>query len=174
MKYHLLSRIFHWVMALLIIFMIGFGVYIADFIGEDSTNRYTLFDLHKSFGVLVLILLSLRIVNRFLNHPPALPQTIKKNERILAHLGHFGLYALMLIVPLSGYLMSNSYGFEVKFFGVLLPFITSLDIDNAKIFSEVHEISAYILAGLIAIHIIAVIKHRFFDQKENDVLNRML
>jgi len=174
MKYHLLSRIFHWAMALLIICMIGFGVYIADFIGEDSTNRYTLFDLHKSFGVLALILIAFRIINRFINHPPALPQTIKNYEKILAHLGHFGLYALMLIVPLSGYLMSNSYGFEVKFFGILLPFITSLNIDNAKIFSEVHEISAYILAGLIAIHIIAVVKHRFFDQKENDVLNRML
>jgi cytochrome b561 len=174
MKYHLLSRIFHWAMALLIICMIGFGVYIADFIGEDSTNRYTLFDLHKSFGVLALILIAFRIINRFINHPPALPQTIKNYEKILAHLGHFSLYALMLIVPLSGYLMSNSYGFEVKFFGILLPFITSLNIDNAKIFSEVHEISAYILAGLIAIHIIAVVKHRFFDQKENDVLNRML
>ena len=80
----------------------------------------------------------------------------------------------MLIVPLSGYLMSNSFGYEVKFFGILLPFITSINIDNAKIFSEVHEISAYTLAGLIAIHVIAVIKHRFFDQKENDVLNRML
>jgi len=154
--------------------MIGFGIYIADFISEDSTNRYTLFDLHKSIGVLVLILLSFRVINRFINRPPALPQTIKKLERILAHLGHLGLYILMLIVPLSGYLMSNSYGFEVKFFGILMPYLTSLNVENAKIFSEVHEISAYILAGLIAIHIIAVIKHRFFDQKENDVLNRML
>ncbi len=174
MKYHLLSRVFHWIMALLIIFMIGFGIYITDFAGEDSANRSILFDLHKSLGVLVLILLSFRIINRFINHPPALPQTIKKYERIFAHLGHFGLYALMLIVPLSGYLMSNSYGFEVKFFGILLPFITSIDIDNAKIFHDIHEISAFTLAGLIGIHIIAVIKHRFFDQKENDVLNRIL
>jgi cytochrome b561 len=80
----------------------------------------------------------------------------------------------MLIVPLSGYLMSNSYGFEVKFFGLTLPNLISQNIDLAKDFGEIHEISAFSLAGLIALHIVAVIKHRFFDQKENDVLKRML
>jgi cytochrome b561 len=80
----------------------------------------------------------------------------------------------MLIVPLSGYLMSNSYGFEVKIFGIILPNLISQSIDLARIFAEIHEISAFSLAGLIVLHIVAVIKHRFFDQKENDILKRML
>ncbi len=174
MKYHITSRIFHWLMSLLIIFMIGFGIYITDFVNNDSENRYFLYDLHKSIGVLILILLIARIANRFYHRPPELPQTIKKIERNLAHIGHIGLYFLMLIVPLSGYLMSNSYGYEVKLFSISMPFLISPNIELAKIFGEIHEISAFTLAGLIAIHVIAVIKHRFLDQKENDVLKRML
>ena len=174
MKYTLLSRIIHWFMAFLIVFMICFGLYMTDFIDTDNNNRYFFYDMHKSFGVLILLLLLLRIINRLFSPPPALPSTIKKCERKFAHSGHFSFYVLMLIVPLSGYLMSNSYGYEVKFFGIDLPFLISPNIDIAEIFSEIHEISAFSLAGLISIHVIAVIKHRFFDQIENDVLKRML
>ena len=174
MKYHLLSRIFHWVMAILIIFMIGFGIYMTDFISNESTNRHTIYELHKSIGILILTLLIARIVNRLYHKPPALPESIKNFEKKIAHLAHLSFYFLMLIVPLSGYLMSNFYGFEVKFFGIILPNLTSQNIDLAKIFGEIHELSAFSLAGLIALHVSAVIKHRFFDQKENDVLKRML
>ena len=174
MKYHLLSRIFHWVMAILIIFMIGFGIYMTDFISNENTNRHTIYELHKSIGVLVLILLIARIINRLYHKPPTLPESIKNFEKKIAYLAHLGFYFLMLIVPLSGYLMSNFYGFEVKIFGIILPNLTSQNIDLAKIFGEIHEISAFSLAGLIALHVSAVIKHRFFDQKENDVLKRML
>ena len=57
-----------------------------------------------------------------------------------------------------------------KVLGIILPNLISQNIDLAKIFGEIHEISAFSLAGLIALHATAVIKHRFFDQKENDVL----
>ena len=174
MKYHLISRIFHWIMAILIIFMIGFGVYMTDFLSNETTNRHEIYELHKSLGVLVLILLSARIINRLYHKPPALPATIKNTEKKIAHLAHLSFYFLMLIVPLSGYLMSNSYGFEVKIFGIILPNLTQQNIDLARVFSEIHEISALSLAGLIALHIVAFVKHDFFDQKENDVLKRML
>ena len=174
MKYHLLSRIFHWVMAILIIFMIGFGIYMTDFISDENTNHLAIYELHKSIGVLVLILLIARIINRLYHKPPALPESIKNFEKKIAYLAHLGFYFLMLIVPLSGYLMSNFYGFEVKIFGIILPNLTSQNIDLAKIFSEIHEISAFSLTGLILLHISAVFKHRFFDQKQNDVLKRML
>lgn len=174
MKYHLTSRIFHWLMAILIIAMIGFGIYMTDFTSDDSQQRDFAYEMHKSFGVLVIILLFFRFANRFYHRPPSLPQTMKKYEQYLAHLGHWGLYFLMLLTPLAGYLMSNAYGFEVKFFGIALPNLISTNFDLAKEFKELHEISAFAMLGLVIIHVIAVIKHRYFDKKENDILNRML
>lgn len=174
MKYHLTSRIFHWLMAILIIAMIGFGIYITDFISDDSSKRDFAYEMHKSFGVLVIILVFLRLINRIIHRPPALPVTMKKYEQYLAHLGHLGLYFLMFLTPIAGYLMSNAYGFEVKLFGITLPSLISTNFDLAKEFKELHEISAFAMLGLVVIHVIAVIKHRYFDQKENDILNRML
>ena len=161
-------------MALIIIFMIGLGIYMSDFISENNPNHYAIYDLHKSIGVLVIILVLLRIVNRFIHKPLQPPIGLKKFEKTFAKLGHFGLYVLMIVTPVSGYLMSSGFGFEVKLFGIALPAFINSNIELARFFKELHELSAFTLAGLIVIHILAVIKHRYFDAKENDVLNRML
>ena len=174
MKYHLTSRIIHWIMSILIIFMIGLGIFMSDFLEKTNLDRTKVYELHKSLGVLVIIFFVYRLINRIIHQPPALPIGLKNYEKTLTKLVHFSLYLLMIIAPLSGYLMSNAYGFEVKFFGIILPNLISGNMDLAKIFSEVHEISAFTLAGLIVLHILGALKHRFFDRKENDVLNRML
>jgi len=174
MKYSLTSRILHWLMAALIFFMLGLGIYMTEFSPKDAPNHLQIYELHKSFGVMILILVFLRIINRFVKTPPALPLSMPKFERILAHLGHFGLYVLMILVPLSGYFMSNSFGFPVHFFGIEMPFLVEKNFDHGKLFAEAHELLAYGLLALVAVHILAAIKHRFFDKPENDVLKRML
>jgi cytochrome b561 len=80
----------------------------------------------------------------------------------------------MILVPLSGFLMSNSFGFPVKIFGIELPMLVGTNFELGKILAEAHELCAYGLLGLIIAHVLAVIKHRFFDKPENDVLGRML
>lgn len=145
-----------------------------DFLPKDSPNHLQVYELHKSFGVLALALIFIRIINRFIKKPPALPDSMPKIEQILAHLGHLGLYFLMVAVPLSGFLMSNSFGFPVKFFGLELPMLVTTNFEHGKVFAEAHELCAYALLGLIATHVAAVIKHRFFDKPENDVLKRMI
>ncbi|MBL6664591.1 MAG: cytochrome b [Rickettsiales bacterium] len=174
MKYSLPSRILHWIMAVIILGLLGVGIYMTEFLDRDSANRMLIYGLHKSFGVIVLILIFARVINRFINKPPALPNTIKKSERIGAHIGHIILYVLMFAVPLSGYLMSNSYGYPVKLFGLPLPFIVEKDFEVGKFFSSAHFYFGYGLLVVVIIHIAAVVKHRFFDQKENDVLKRMI
>jgi len=174
MKYPLSSRIIHWIMALLIFFMLGLGLYMTKVLPKDAPNHLQIYELHKSFGVLVLILVLVRIINRLVKGAPPLQETIAKIERILAHLGHFGLYVLMVVVPLSGFLMSNSFGFQVKFFGIELPFLTGQNFDRGKIFALAHQLLAYTLLALVIVHILAALKHRFFDKPENDVLKRML
>lgn len=173
-KYTLSSRIIHWLMAVIIITLLGLGIYMTEFLSKEASNKMEIYNLHKSLGVVAFILIFLRIINRFAKPAPELPETIAKSERILAHLGHFGIYALMVIVPFSGYLMSNSFGYPVHLFSITMPVIAQTNFDLGKIFSEIHEISSYSLLGLVTLHILGVIKHRFFDKPENDVLKRML
>ena len=173
-KYSLSSRILHWSMAAIILTLLGLGIFMTEFLSKEAPNRMMVYDLHKSLGVLVLILIFLRIVNRLIHKAPPLPQTFPKWEKILAHLGHSGLYFLMILTPLSGYLMSNSFGYPVKFFGLEMPFLVEKDFEIGKIFSETHELSSYTLLGLVALHIIAAFKHRFEKNPEHDVLKRMI
>jgi cytochrome b561 len=174
MKYALTSRILHWVMALLIIFLLGLGIYMSDFLSKESPNHLEVYNLHKSLGVVVLILVFLRIINRLLTRTPALPFAISALEKKLAKFGHFALYFLMFTTPFSGYLMSSFAGYPVKLFAIELPNFFEANYKIAEFFSEVHELSAFTLLGLIVIHILAVIRHRFFDKPGNDVLNRMM
>ena len=173
-KYTLSSRIIHWIMALLIPSILAVGIYMTEFLPKDSPNHLQVYELHKSFGVIALILIFIRIINRLIKKAPPLPESITRIEHILSHLGHFGLYVLMLIVPLSGFLMSNSFGFPVKFFSIELLVMVGTNFELGKLFALLHELSAYGLLALITVHILAVIKHRYFDKAENDVLKRML
>lgn len=174
MKYHPFSRLLHWLMAAIIIFLLGLGIYMADFLSKEAPNRMEIYSLHKSLGVLVLILVLVRIVNRFVNKVPALPDSINKLERIAAHLAHFALYALMIIIPLSGCLMSNYFGYPVHFFGIELPLLVEKNPEFGMFFHEAHKYAAYTLIAVLSLHILGVIKHRFFDKPENDVLGRMI
>jgi cytochrome b561 len=161
-------------MAAIILTLLAVGIYMSEFLPKDAPNRMEIYNLHKSLGVIALVLIFFRIINRFIYKAPALPQSISKLEITLAHLAHFGLYFLMIIAPLSGYLMSNSFGYPAVFFGYELPFLIEKNVELGKFFAETHEVSTYSLLGLITLHISAVIKHRFFDKPENDVLKRMV
>jgi cytochrome b561 len=174
MKYALTSRILHWVMAVLIIFLLGLGIFMSDFLSKESPNRLDVYNLHKSLGVVVLILVFLRILNRLLTRTPALPFAISALEKKLAKFGHLALYFLMFLTPFSGYLMSSFAGYPVKLFAIELPNFFEANFEIAHFFAETHSLCAFSLLGLIVIHILAVIRHRFFDKPGNDVLNRMI
>lgn len=173
-KYSPSSRILHWLMAILIIALLGLGIYMTTFLDKEATNKMELYGLHKSLGVIALALIFVRIANRIKNPAPQLPKTIKKQEQTIAHIGHMVLYILMLVLPISGYLMSNSYGHPVKLFSIALPTLVSTNYDLGKIFSQTHYYGGYALLFLICLHILGALKHRFFDTPENDVLKRMI
>lgn len=173
-KYHLSSRIIHWLMALLILGLLALGIYMADFLPSDAPNKFQIYDLHKSFGVMVLILIFIRIFNRFIRPAPALPKSLPAIEKFASHAVHIALYALMLIIPFSGYLMSNSYGFSVHFFTIEMPNLTAAKPELGIYFAKIHKYAAYAIIAAIGLHVAGALKHRFFDKPENDVLKRML
>lgn len=97
-------------------------------------------------------------------------------ERLLAKATHVGFYAVMILVPLTGWLMvsASPLGFPTLFFGLFewphLPVATSAEISGAA--SEAHEVMAFIGAGLFVLHVGGALKHHFLDR--DDVLARML
>lgn len=176
-KYPLLLRVLHWAMALLIFGNLALGFYMTPF-REDVPDWYDLYFFHKSFGVLVFLLVVTRLVTRLNSTLPELPETLPAMDKKLARLGHFAFYLLMVLVPLWGYGVSSTFEYSggVHFFGLFdLPELLPKSEAWFNTFDRLHAILAYTLLGLVGLHVAGVIKHRFFDKnKSNDVLPRML
>ncbi len=173
-KYHLWARIMHWVMALMIILLLAIGFYMTTWLDKESVNRMTIYNLHKSFGALILFLMVARIFIRLSKPIPPLPNSISIIVQKMAHLVHILLYGLMIFMPLSGYLMSNSFGYPVHLFGLPLPMLVEKNMVMGKFFAEMHEILGFAFVAVLGLHIAGVIKHRFFEKAENDILKRMI
>lgn len=172
-KYNALLRILHWAMGVTIIGLLTLGIYMADLDKEDP-SRMDLYNLHKSFGALILILVFVRIAVRIFTKTPELPKGLSAFVKKAAKLAHYALYFFMFFIPLSGYIMSNSYGYPVAIFGFELPKLFADNKETGGLAGEAHELLAYALIALLILHVAGALKHRFFDKKENDVLGRMI
>lgn len=170
-KYSGAIRVLHWVMAILIIMMLTMGLVMGN-IPRGDPNRLWVYNLHKSLGVTILALAFIRLLIRAKTKAPALPDAIPAIERTLAKLGHLGLYAFMFALPITGLVMSNGFGFAVSWFGVELPRLVSPNRDLGGLAAEAHEILAYTLIALVAMHVLAVIKH--YVRERINLLKRMI
>lgn len=170
LKYNLVAIILHWVMAIAFFLMLLSGL-VMTFAPIQKLLKFQMYQWHKSLGVLLLIAFFLRLAVRLLTIKPDLPHKMNKLEKLAAKAGHFMLYAWMLILPLSGWIMvsSSPFGLPTMIFGWVewphVPGIAgNLEIENLA--KEAHEFLAYSFMALIAVHIGAVIKHWVID-KEN-------
>ena len=173
-KYTLLMRILHWLIALLILGMIGVGWYMAG-LPDDHPTKYDIYPIHKSFGITLLGLVVIRLLVRFFSPIPELPRALAWWEKLLTKTVHFLLYLLMLLVPISGYMMSDFAGFPVEWFGIEIPGFVEDNMESSQGALDAHGLLPYILLGLIVLHLLGLLKHRFLDKnKDTDVLKRML
>lgn len=126
---------------------------------------------HRSVGMLLLFATLLRLAWRFVQPTPAARG--HRLERLAAHLGHIALYALMLVVLVSGYLISTADGKGIKVFDAFVVPALISDLPNqATLAGEVHWYSALALILLAAGHALAAFKHHLVDR--HDVLERMI
>ena len=178
-KYPLTIRLLHWLMAIAILGMIFSGWYMAQ-LPDDAANKSTLYPWQQSFGALLIFALAARIVIRliaqFTGKIPAAPGVLASWEKLASHMAHAGLYVLMLAVPASGYIMFSAFPHSkgIDFFGSKLPDIVAKDQAVTELYHSFHGPIAYALLALISLHIGAVIKHKYMDDQEADVLPRML
>jgi len=167
-----MSKIFHWILAVLIIAMFALGFYMTSLFPPDLS----LYSLHKSFGILVLILVVLRAIWSLSNVAPKLLSVKKSWEKLVARLVHSFLYVAMLGMPLSGWLMSSSHGYPVKFFGLFtLPKLMDKQPKESfwqEFWEETHEILGYLLIATLVLHVAAALKHHFV--LKDRTLTRML
>lgn len=174
-KYTLLMRILHWLIALFILGMIAVGWYMTG-LAEEDPNRDTIYALHKSFGITVLGLVIIRLLTRFFSPIPELPRELAWWEKAITKIVHFLLYGLMLAVPISGIVMMDYLGiFPLEWFGIEVPGFIEDNFEKFEQVNDIHEILAYTLLGLIVLHLLGSLKHRFLDKnKDTDVLKRMI
>ena len=174
-KYPGSMRAFHWIMAILIFGQIYVGWYMTPWKNTDLINE--LYVWHKSFGLLIFLLVVLRLLNRWRSDPPELPESIPSLDRTLAHWAHRLIYVFIVLIPITGYILSSTYKYSsgITFFGIDIPELLPKNDTAFAIFDRMHAILAYTMLAVLTLHVAGVIKHRFFDKNpENDVLKRML
>lgn len=171
-QYGLMTKGLHWVVGLLIMGLIWLGWYMVD-LTYYHPWYYDSLMLHRSLGMVALVVALLMIGSRLHSRPPGLVSTIKPWERLVARLVHATLYTMMVLIPVTGYLISTSEGDPIALFGRFdIPAIIPVD-DQARDWAIVlHYYLAYGTASLIGVHALGALKHQFIDH--DGTLKRML
>ena len=178
-RYSRVAVVLHWLIALAIFAMLGMGYVMTDMIhldAVDMTLKFKLFQWHKSLGIVILWLVAFRLAWRLTHKAPELGANFARWERYAAAFGHFCLYLLMIAMPVTGWLIvsSSPTGIPTFIFGLFQwPHIPGITPDEAAnhVYKERHWLLAYVLLGMLALHIGAVVKHLVIDRE--NILPRM-
>ena len=171
-RYTAVAIALHWSIALLIIGMIGVGWIMSDMAGGPGSPKTAIIQIHKSIGITILLLTIARIAWRLMNPPPPEP-AMPKWQAMLASSVHILLYALMIVMPLTGWIMASAEiaQHETRFFGTVemyVPGISSLPAETQKGVADtmdtLHSRLAWVIIGLLALHVAGALKHQFVDK----------
>jgi len=167
-----ISIIIHWLSALTVISLFTLGLWMVDLTYYDDWYR-TAPEIHKSTGICLLLLTVVYLVWRTRNGKPASLSTHSAIEIKAARLAHVLIYVLLLLIILSGYLISTADGREIVVFSVFEIPATIYGIDQQEdIAGVVHLVLAISLMAVVALHAAGALKHHFIDK--DLTLKRML
>ena len=161
-SYGFVLKFIHWTTALLIMGLLFVGLYMADL--PLSETKLKIYMLHKSFGLLVLALVVVRVFTKFLSPKVRSLDTHQAWEKFLAKLTHIFLYFALFAMPLSGWIMSSAGEFPVSFFGIPVPPLTAKNKELFDLCREFHEVLATILIAIVALHLAGALKHHVIDR----------
>jgi cytochrome b561 len=177
------AKTLHWLIAALVVTLVALGLYMTRGV-QDLTLRFELYQLHKSLGVTVLMLMALRLVWRFIAVSPSLPGDMPGWERSAAHGTHILLYMLLFAMPLSGWAMVSAaappFNFPTVLFKTVpwphIPFIEQMSAETKKTVESalktMHSALGWALAALIILHVAAALRHGFI--LKDGVMSRMV
>ncbi len=165
------ARYLHWLVAVLVLGMFTLGFYMEGL--PLSPDKLKLYSWHKWAGVSIFMLVLIRLAWRVTHRPPPLPDHMAPWMKVAAHGGHAALYVLMLVIPLSGWLMSSALGIQTVWFGIVpLPDLIPRDKAVGEFLQATHlYLNLFFMAVLVG-HIGMALKHHFVDK--DGTLHRML
>ncbi|MGB4811918.1 MAG: cytochrome b [Methylophilaceae bacterium] len=183
-RYTKTAVILHWLIALFIVVMFVLGWYMADIpkeapkqsafdlmdlgvytwqLREAISPRNFYFNLHKSLGLTIFMLILIRIFWRITHKPPAMLTSYKPFERKLATAVHHLLYLLMFAIPVAGLMMPLNSKYGLHWFGIKV--FSGFDNKSMRdIFESVHEVLGILLLVTLALHVLGALKHKFIDK----------
>ena len=165
------ARAFHWLTVVLLVVIIPMGVVMGRL--PRGALQDTLFITHESLGLTILALTLARLLWRLGQRPPPPSADLNQLERVASGGVHVLLYALLIIMPVTGYLFVTLSDIDLSYFGIVhVPALTEPDKPAGKLFGAIHITLQWAIYALAAMHIGAALHHYFF--RHNDVLARML
>ncbi|MEE8294263.1 MAG: cytochrome b [Sphingomonadales bacterium] len=167
-KYNVVAMSLHWIIAILVLFMLWFGRVVED-LPKGSFERLEGFQLHYSIGLTILIFTVMRIIWRVMNPGPPHPPGLKGWEKGLRDFTHYGFYGLLILIPFSGWTIAStsSLGVPIEFFGQFeWPFLPTLaEMANRKevheAFEGIHKYLGWGMIGFFVLHMAGILKHTF-------------
>lgn len=165
------AKAFHWVMALAITGLLAVGLIMVDM--APSPDKFKLYALHKSTGLVMLCLVILRLTWRLSHVVPGAPDSLPPLHRHLMKLSPVALYFLMILMPISGFIMSDAGGHPITFYDLYtLPTFFSKNPDLSQAAQLVHKYTGFTFIGVLIAHTSAALYHHFI--LKNTILQRML
>ena len=155
-QFNVRMRVLHWLMAVAVLAMLGIGVAMVASLADY--NR--LVSIHRPLGILILILVVIRFVNRLFSTLPPFPASMSPQERLAATASEVLLYGLLFVQPLVGWAMLSAAGYPIVLSGSLhLPPILPHSVMLYVILRKTHTALAYLLFVAFIAHFGAVLFH---------------
>jgi cytochrome b561 len=176
-SYDRLARLLHWTTVVLILLLALTGVAMTRELAPESwlarlRAPLPLYDLHKTMGLLVLLLVLVRLVNRVLRGIPPSDPTLPGWQQRIAEFVHGWMYLLLVLVPVLGWLGISLFP-ALRLFGVVdVPGLAAPDRALSAGVLLAHAIAAFTLLALVGLHIAAALHHHFV--RRDGLLRRMM
>lgn len=168
--YGTLAKALHWLVAIGLFALIYLGLQQSGM--ERGDERSQIRFIHASIAAITLILMTVRIVWRFMNEVPAHPDGMPGWQRMTSSLVHWGLYVAVFVQLSAGAMVVGTGGNGIPVFGLFtIPVPVTENHDAHEWWEEVHEFAWKPVAALIVIHVLAALYNHFIVK--NDVLRRM-
>lgn len=169
-RFNPLARFLHWTMAALVLTMVFVGI---GMVSTVSPRYHELLSVHKSIGILILVLVAIRYINRLLNPPPPLPVDLPGWQRFLASASHLLLYSLMFAMPLVGWSMLSAGAYPIVVFGSIhLPPILPHNVAVFAVLRTAHSLLGFLLFAVFLGHLGAALFHKLI--RRDSVLKSMV
>lgn len=169
-RYSAVAIALHWTIAAIVIGNLGGGLLLETLLySPDASIRaigVVVIDVHKSLGLTLVVLSVARIGWRLANSPPALPGYMTRGEVLLSRVVHHGFYALLLLIPLSGWALASTDKVIYPLVWFWLVPVASLPLPQSlgDTFADTHRLLGYSAIALLVVHVGAALKHHYLDR----------